>query len=35
MTGNEYVGYSGTGTFDQTGGTHTVTDDLVLGFDVQ
>ena len=31
MTGSEYVGYSGSGTFTQTGGTHTLTADLKLG----
>lgn len=29
VNGNEYIGYSGTGTFTQTGGTHTVTNGSV------
>jgi len=29
---HEYIGYSGTGTFTQTGGTHTVNNNLYLGY---
>ena len=29
---NEYVGYSGTGTFMQSGGTHTINSNLYLGY---
>ena len=31
VAGNEYIGYSGTGTFTQSGGTNTVTGILILG----
>src|SRR5208337_3517416 len=32
VTGNEYVGYSGTGVFSQSGGSNAVTHDLVVGY---
>ncbi|MHB9074490.1 MAG: autotransporter outer membrane beta-barrel domain-containing protein [Desulfobaccales bacterium] len=31
VTGAEYIGYSGTGTFTQSGGTHTISQGLYLG----
>ena len=32
QAGLEYIGYSGTGTFNQTGGTNTVVNFLALGY---
>ncbi len=32
VNGNEYIGYNGTGTFNQSGGSHTVGGDLYLGY---